>query len=148
MKGLITVNFTIGKDFNTGDFVVTTKAILQNKEAGSIYSKKGLTNIKVKSKYPVSVDRLQLVAAKKDMLDHLEDKGGLTFRNCPAEFIYVEEENGDHYYLIVAELGTADMPLKRTFYLNQAQEEYLRTFTPEYEFTKADKPVDDTDEQE
>ena len=87
MKGLINVKFTIGKDFNTGDNVVTTTAKILNKDSINAYSKKDLGSISVKSKYPVKFETLQVLAAKKNMLAHLEDKGGMTFKECPAEYI-------------------------------------------------------------
>ena len=149
MKGLINVKFTIGKDFNTGDNVVTTTAKILNKDSINAYSKKDLGSISVKSKYPVKFETLQVLAAKKNMLAHLEDKGGMTFKECPAEYIYAKALNEDRYYhAIVVDLGTKDFPVKRTFYLTSMQELYLATFTPEYEFTETERVINDQDEQE
>ncbi len=148
MKGKINVNCVIGKDHNTGDLNVTTKAIVENKE-GNINFGKGFADIKVNSKYVLSFDTLQIIAAKKGMLNHLEDKGGIMFKDCPADFIIAKAKNEDRWYhAVIVDLGTEDFPVKRTFYLNPKQEYYLTTFTPKYEFTKTDSIINDSSEEE
>ena len=148
MKGKINVTCVIGKEFNTGDLVVTTKAVIENKE-GNVNFGKGYANVVVKPRYELSFETLQIIAAKKNMLSHLEDKGGIQFKECPAEFIYAKAQNEDrYYYAIIADLGTPDFPVKRTFYLNQKNEYYLSLFKPEYEFTKTDELINDSNESE
>ena len=148
MKGKINVTCVIGKEFNTGDLVVTTKAVIENKE-GNVNFGKGYANVVVKPRYELSFETLQIIAAKKNMLSHLEDKGGIVFKDLPAEFIYAKAKNEDrYYYAIIVDLGTPDFPVKRTFYLNQKNEYYLSLFKPEYEFTKTDELINDSNESE
>ena len=148
MKGKINVTCVIGKDYNTGDLVVTTKATIENKE-GNVNFGKGFADIKIKPKFPVSFETVQIIAAKKNMLNHLEDKGGIVFKDCPAEFIYAKAQNEDrYYYAVIVNLGTEDFPVKRTFYLNERNEYYLSLFKPEYEFTKTDSIINDSSEEE
>ena len=148
MKGKINVKCVIGKEFNTGDFTVTTTATIENKE-GNVNFGKGYANVVVKPRYELSFETLQIIAAKKNMLSHLEDKGGIVFKDLPAEFIYAKAKNEDrYYYAIIVDLGTPDFPVKRTFYLNQKNEYYLSLFKPEYEFTKTDELINDSNESE
>ena len=144
MKGKINVNCTIGREYNTGFLSVSTKAILVNSEQEKLYGK-GYANLMVKPKHEISFDTLQLIAAEKDMLSHLEDKGGITFKDCPAEFIYAKAQNEDrYYYAIIVDLGTKDFEVRRTFYLNKMQALYLNKFNPEYEFTKVNTEINDS----
>lgn len=144
MKGKINVNCTISREYGSGDLIVSTKAILVNSEQEKIYGK-GYANLMIKSKHPITFDTLQVIAAEKDMLSHLEDKGGIVFKDCPAEFIYAKAKNEDRfYYAIIVDLGTEEFEVKRTFYLNRMQALYLKTFNPEYEFTKVNKELDDS----
>ncbi|MCR5224069.1 MAG: hypothetical protein K6C11_02865 [Bacilli bacterium] len=148
MKGKINVTCVIGKEFNTGDLVVTTKAVIENKE-GNVNFGKGYANVVVKPRFDLSFETLQIIAAKKNMLSHLEDKGGIVFKDLPAEFIYAKAQNEDRWYhAVIVDLGTPDYPVKRTFYLNQKNEYYLSLFTPEYEFTKTDSLINDSAEAE
>ena len=148
MKGKINVKCVIGKEFNTGDFTVTTSAVIENKE-GNVNFGKGYANVVIHPRYDLSFETLQIIAAKKNMLSHLEDKGGITFKDCPAEFIYAKAQNEDRWYhAVIVELGTKDYPVKRTFYLNQKNEFYLSLFTPEYEFTKTEELINDSSESE
>ena len=144
MKGKINVTCVIGKEFNTGDLVVTTKAVIENKE-GNVNFGKGYANVVVKPRYELSFETLQIIAAKKNMLSHLEDKGGIQFKECPAEFIYAKAQNEDrYYYAIIVDLGTKDFEVRRTFYLNKMQALYLNKFNPEYEFTKVNTEINDS----
>ena len=148
MKGKINVKCVIGKEFNTGDFTVTTTAVIENKE-GNVNFGKGYANVVIHPRYELSFETLQIIAAKKNMLSHLEDKGGITFKDCPADFIYAKAKNEDRWYhAVVVELGTQDYPVKRTFYLTEKNEFYLSLFTPEYEFTKTEELINDSSESE
>lgn len=145
MKGLIDVRCTIGRDYNTGDLYVTTTCKIENKES-KYHTKKNLSSIVLKSKYEIRFDMLQVLAANHNMIDRLEDKGGIVFPDCPADFIYQENEDGSHYYLVLVDLGTKDMPYLRSFYLSKSNELYLKAFNPVYQFTKTDKQIKDSDE--
>lgn len=148
MKGKINVTCVIGRDFNTGDSTVTTKAVIENKK-GNVNFGKGLANIVIHPKYKVSFETLQIIAAKKNMLAHLEDKGGIVFKDCAAEYVLAKAQNEDRWYhAVIVDLGTEDYPVKRTFYLNEKNEYYLSLFTPEYEFTKTESLINDSAEDE
>lgn len=148
MKGKINVTCVIGKEFNTGDLVVTTKATIENKE-GNVNFGKGFANINIKPKYALSFETLQIIAAKKNMLSHLEDKGGIIFKDCPAEFIYAKAQNEDRWYhAVIIDLGTKEYPVKRTFYLSPKNEYYLSLFNPGIEFTKTENLISDETENE
>lgn len=149
MKGKINVTCVIGRDYNTQEDVVTaTKIKIENKDSKVSFGK-GLDGITVKTKYPVSLDTLHIIAEEKGILAHLEDKGGLVLKDCPAEFVYAKAKNEDRWYhAVIVQVGTPNYPVKRTFYLNEKKAYYLSKITTEYEFTKVETLLDDSSESE
>ena len=137
MKGFINVKCVVGKDNNTGEQKVTTYCIIQNMES-KYHSKKDLSSIKVMSSREMKFDRLQTVALRRKMIDKLEDKGGILFPACPAEFVYGTREDGSHYYAVFANIATEDKPEYKSFYLSNDNVEYIESFKLQYEFTETD----------
>lgn len=140
MKGFIDVRFVIGKEIQTGEQKVTTFCIIPNLDT-PYHTKKDLSSIYVKMRHEISFGKLQVLAARHKKLDRLEDKGGFTLPNCPAEYIYGEREDGSHYYLVLADIGTKEKPMLRSFYLSKDNEDYLEDFKLQYEFTKSETPI-------
>ncbi len=137
MKGFINVKCVVGKDNNTGEQKVTTYCIIQNMET-KYHSRKDLSSIKVMSNREMTFDRLQAVALRRKMIDRLEDKGGILFTQCPADFVHGTRKDGTRYYAVYANIGTEEKPEFKSFYLTPDNEEYLASFKLQYEFTDED----------
>ncbi len=137
MKGFVEVRCSVSKDQKAGN-VVTTYAIIPNLDT-RWRSSKDLISMKIESSREMKFSRLQLIAARKNMSAHLEDKGGIRFEKCPAEFIYNKSKD---YYAIFANIGTEDHPEYKSFYLNTDYRELLDFYKLEYEFTEVDDIAD------
>ena len=137
MKGFVNVKCVVGKDNNTGEQKVTTYCIIQNMES-KYHSRKDLSSIKVMSSREMKFDRLQTVALRRKMIDKLEDKGGILFPACPAEFVHGTRGDGSRYYAVFANIATEEKPEYKSFYLTPDNEEYIESFKLQYEFTDAD----------
>ena len=145
MKGFIDVTSTFGR--KPGELIPTVSTTIKLKNLDvRFHSLKDLSSMIVPVRYEMKFSKVQLIAARRNMLNNLEDKGGITFQKNPAEFLHVIRDDGSDYYVVKTDIGTPDHPEPKSFYLDPNQKEMLPYYKFEYEFTDT-KEFSDPEEE-
>lgn len=143
MEGFITVQCKVKMEDNRGERPVVSRAIFVNPNAP--YSKDGHGSVKAKPKYEVTFSKLRYVCAAKNMLASLDEKDGVVFPKCPANFFKVKNDDGSYTYKVRVSFGTKEMPIERTFKVSKADTLYFETFIDKDKFTLVEYDDEDQD---
>lgn len=151
MKGKISVVFAIS-EFNS-DAQITTRALVRR--ANGVIKKNSNSNALVaKPRYDIkNLDTVQYILALHKKVHELDavDKSSIKVRldNLDAEYINTVSHNtGETYDAVIVNLGTAEEPITRRYYLSKTQSKLIRKpeFKPEYEFTFVENTFDEEPE--
>ena len=151
MKGKISVVFAIS-EFGD-DAHISTRALVRR--ANSVIKKNSNSNALVaKPKYDIkNLDTAQDILALHKKMHELDDvdKSSIKVRldNLDAEYINtVSHKTGEPYDAVIVNLGTAEEPIMRRYYLSKTHSKLIRMpeFKPEYEFTFVENTFDEEPE--
>ena len=145
MKG--TINVLLTAQLMRGKYSVTTTCLLPNPNQ-KYFGGNDFTSLPVNAYREVRFDQYQVICIRNNKVKQMNNKKGVLLEAKPADFIIYEDDNGKETYCISVNLGSTEKEFYRNFYLSEANVEYLQSFDSGIVFTRAEKPVTDTDFEE